>query len=714
MKHLPRICALILIVGFFLPCLPSGISGVSLVEGGIMLADISPEALEAIEHVVETMFMVEIADLKIQTGLLSLLLLATALIPATALAALVLDSKPAHAASGLVSIVLLAAWSFKFGKPIFDTLAYGSWICLGSGIAQLFVASKSRELPLGDFLADVENFTVTYASQLWGIMIVLFWTCLIADALYTRHLPLWLPITALVLQVTGAVCWLSQLRGKLEARGISGKTSIIAIPFAVSMLITWGYLWFLWHPGAAFISDTLLWTGFSIAFAVALLGLGTFRAYARPHWGRREFWMIATAAFIPTWQWFVFATDFFALEGLRVAVAKGGLLTAFFVGLAWTIHWVENRSREIQLLRRSSNPTGLAQASPLDAMNRSIASPDKRTWNPLDMDAWYYGRQRQKLKQSLNAFASYTALFIAIFLLLMSLTGCQEIYELPAGGGEPELKQKVIKQIIKIKEVPIVNPLSNLIRPVPPIEEILKNMLEETMHRYEVGQGQGKGAGFAGGTNKGKVRFIRLRYAGGDWDQDLDLNSDLNMLLWYASNTGQPAAKLPEVRSIGQLRNFPKMKSPPLVYMTGERGISISSSEVETLREYLVDKHGMLLADNGGSITWHNAFMNLMERHVLPNVKKRRIPIDHPVHSGLAAVPMPFPHDGGKGVVYGWTIENRIAVYYHPGDIGDAWADGHAGISRQHWMACYRLGGNIILYAHSEYSKWLQTQKQKD
>ena len=137
----------------------------------------------------------------------------------------------------------------------------------------------------------------------------------------------------------------------------------------------------------------------------------------------------------------------------------------------------------------------------------------------------------------------------------MSLTGC-DIYELPAGGGEPELKQ-IVKQVIKIKEVPIVNPLSNLIRPVPPIEEILKDLLEETMHRYETGQGKGKGAGFAGGTRRGKVRFIRLRYAGGDWDQDLELNSDLNLLLWYAANTGHDVAPKPEVRTLGQMKKFP-------------------------------------------------------------------------------------------------------------------------------------------------------------
>ncbi len=47
-----------------------------------------------------------------------------------------------------------------------------------------------------------------------------------------------------------------------------------------------------------------------------------------------------------------------------------------------------------------------------------------------------------------------------------------------------EFKPKAM--VIKIKEVPIVKPRNNAIGPVPPIEEILKNMREEVMHRYLV------------------------------------------------------------------------------------------------------------------------------------------------------------------------------------------------------------------------------------
>ena len=47
------------------------------------------------------------------------------------------------------------------------------------------------------------------------------------------------------------------------------------------------------------------------------------------------------------------------------------------------------------------------------------------------------------------------------------------------------------------------------------------------------------------------------------------------------------------------------------------------------------------------------------------------------------------------------------------GDIGDAWADGHAGVKPEIYEYCYQLGTNVINYAHAEYSKWLEARKEK-
>ena len=354
--------------------------------------------------------------------------------------------------------------------------------------------------------------------------------------------------------------------------------------------------------------------------------------------------------------------------------------------------------------------SALKRMGPLEAMNISLTEGRRHIANPFDLDAWYYGRTHQKLKQSLNTTVSYTALFILIAVLLLLLPGCRDIYEMPAGGGDPQLKRKVVKVQKVKKKVYVVNPFSAILFN-PDIERIQLKLEELTKHLYQVGQGKGKGAGFAGGTRRGIVRFIRLRYSSGDWDQDVDLDADLNMLTWYAAQTGHKTAKKPEVRTIRQLGAFPVGKSPPVVYITGQRSLSISRAERETLREYLTTKHGMLFADNGGSSTWHSQFFSLM-RQVLPRTDPRPVPLDHPVHDGLPFLPIVAPHGGHTA--YMWVVENRIVAYYHPGDIGDAWANGHAGVSRPVWEACYRLGGNVFLYAHSEYSKWLQSRKKKD
>ncbi|MDC0276382.1 DUF4159 domain-containing protein, partial [Verrucomicrobiales bacterium] len=161
-------------------------------------------------------------------------------------------------------------------------------------------------------------------------------------------------------------------------------------------------------------------------------------------------------------------------------------------------------------------------------------------------------------------------------------------------------------------------------------------------------------------------------------------------------------------------KNFPIGKSPPFLYMTGQRGLSISNSEVEVLREYITDKHGMLFADNGGSGGWHGQFFGLMQK-VLPKVKPVKVPLDHPIHTTPYQIPfLPYvaPH-GGKDA-WGWVVDGRLVAYYHPGDIGDAWADGHAGVKREIWEYCYQLGTNVIFYSHSEYNKWLDTLQQNN
>ena len=85
------------------------------------------------------------------------------------------------------------------------------------------------------------------------------------------------------------------------------------------------------------------------------------------------------------------------------------------------------------------------------------------------------------------------------------------------------------------------------------------------------------------------------------------------------------------------------------------------------------------------------------------------VPLDDSIHRvpfAIPSIPYVVPH-GGKEPL-GWSADGRWLVYYHPGDISDAWADGHSGVSAEIYNGCYQLGANVFNYGHVEYSKWLQ------
>lgn len=407
--------------------------------------------------------------------------------------------------------------------------------------------------------------------------------------------------------------------------------------------------------------------------------------------------LLFTAVYVLGWHFAIYAADTLVWDRLRSSIASVGLGGLFVIGLIWTVWFVERAARRFESARREQAESG---------------QPIAKTWHPLDPEAWYFGRNSPKLNQSLVALFSYSLLFALIVTILSQTRGCSQIYELPAGGGQ----QVTVAQTVRVEKVIrkkfVVNPFSAIKFDVPPIDEVRLQLNEVTQHQYTIGYGEGNGAGFAGGTQRGKVRFIRLEYGGGDWDQDFGVGGDLNMLLKYHELTTQKVADETESIRIAQLANFPLGKSPPFVYLTGQQSISPTNAEIKILREYIDVKHGMIFCDNGGSSHFHNQFVALMQK-VLPDVRPVPIPLDDRIHRQPFAIPfLPYvaPH-GGKEAL-GWWKDGRWVCYYHPGDIGDAWADGNAGVDPEVWKACYELGVNVIVYANTEYSKWNQARTQ--
>jgi len=311
----------------------------------------------------------------------------------------------------------------------------------------------------------------------------------------------------------------------------------------------------------------------------------------------------------------------------------------------------------------------------------------------------------------------YYALTIFFFVLfgpyLMFMWGWEEPYGLPKGGGEQNFEQVKVKKVQKKKKPKklTVNPWSPYILERMNIDDVvtLKELEEETRDTYAAqnaaqkgGKGKGSG-GWPAGMEGSAIRFIRLKYKGGDWDQDMGKGADYNLLLKFHDWTGMKIAKETEFREIERLKFFPKKKSPPFVFMTGMGGISLSEKEVKVLRDYCLNEGGMLFIDNGGG--HFDSAVKAMLRRVFPGKPLVDIPNDDTIFQRPYVFPdgaPPFWHHAGYRAM-GVRDEGRWVVFYHPGDINDAWKDDHSGASSEVADQAYKLGVNVMFYAFNQY-----------
>jgi len=203
--------------------------------------------------------------------------------------------------------------------------------------------------------------------------------------------------------------------------------------------------------------------------------------------------------------------------------------------------------------------------------------------------------------------------------------------------------------------------------------EVIRELEEMTSDRWvaqtgksgKLGRG-GKGpGGWPHGMENAKVRFIRLKYAGGDWDQDMGKESDYNLLIRFHEITGFKIAKNTEHLEIKRLKRFPKDRAPPFVFMTGKGGINLSSDEVKALRWYCLEEGGCLFIDNGGG--HFHAAVSRMLRRVFPGKAMRDIANDDPIFQAPFVFPggaPPFWHHAGTRAL-GIRHNSRWVVFYH-------------------------------------------------
>ncbi len=327
------------------------------------------------------------------------------------------------------------------------------------------------------------------------------------------------------------------------------------------------------------------------------------------------------------------------------------------------------------------------------------------------------GGRDPQYRRSWQSSALAHAFFLIILPWLLSFYGCVEDYRVPKGSGNPVVALvRVVKPKKVEKKTYILNPHSSISFRVPTldedseVEEQIKEMIE---HPYEatnalagkMGAGGGTTGGWPDGMEDHEVRFIRLAYSGPEWDDGMgadDGRADMNFLDEFQRQTGFNIRSYSESHPIHYLAKYRKGYAPPFVYMTGNGGISVGSRDARVLREYL-EGGGMLFADCGYP-SFHNSFVSFVSK-VFPGKRLRVIADDDP----LFQMPYRFNngppslwHHGGHRCL-GIKHKGRWCVFYHPGDINDAWKSGHNGIGSDAAEGAYQVGINIIYYSFTNY-----------
>lgn len=328
-----------------------------------------------------------------------------------------------------------------------------------------------------------------------------------------------------------------------------------------------------------------------------------------------------------------------------------------------------------------------------------------------------HGRHPDLRKSTWGSVWTHVMIIIVIPFLL-ELIGCVPPYRPPFGGGNPVVQMvRVVKPKKKKKRKNyILRSDSAIYFQIPDLDEskIMEEVEEESQLTYvadpnavhgNLGDGAAGIPGWQDGFKDGIVRFIRLEYAGPDWDDGMDAQSraDMNFLDKFRKMSGgMKTARHSESHPVRMLKKYPKGQAPPFVYMTGSGAINMGSKDVEILRKFLLE--GSMLFADCGSPRWDSSFRSLA-RQLFPGNSLRVISDDDPIFQipfTFAHGAPPLWHHGGQNVM-GIRVKNRWVVFYHPGDINDAWKTGHSGIEPELAEKAYQTGVNVVYYSFMRY-----------
>ena len=153
----------------------------------------------------------------------------------------------------------------------------------------------------------------------------------------------------------------------------------------------------------------------------------------------------------------------------------------------------------------------------------------------------------------------------------------------------------------------------------------------------------------------------------------------------------------------------------PLLYMAGDYDFTLGETEVQNLREYLMDGGTIMFNAARGRDAFNRAVTREMRR-VFPQKQFMQLPPDHPVFNAryrLSEVVLDVNgvQQSEKPEIYSMDIGTRAAAILIPDGMGTAWSGGEYHPDGRHLMgeSAVRIGVNIVAYVlgNTTYGRFL-------
>lgn len=196
------------------------------------------------------------------------------------------------------------------------------------------------------------------------------------------------------------------------------------------------------------------------------------------------------------------------------------------------------------------------------------------------------------------------------------------------------------------------------------------------------------------------LKIAKVKYTGGgDWYANKTALP--NLAEFCNDNLGTSIDVDDEIVEIGS----PELYDYSYIYLTGHGNVVFSNSDVENLRNYLLNGGFLHIDDNYGL----DKFIRLEMKKVFPELEFIEIPYDHPIYhqtfSFSDGLPKIHEHDGKPAQGFGLFHEGRLVCFYsYESDLGNGWEDASIHNDPEEVrLKALQMGANIISFALTDF-----------